>query len=239
MSDTHPGPRPPPSGISIIIVGAGFAGLTAAIEADRKGHTVTLLEKSSLIQPLGDIISFGQNSSRFFSKWPGVLEALDPIIHKSSEFHFHDWTGKFVTTQSFVAEHAAWGPRVNGHRGEIHQILFNYAQTSCPNLKIHLSQTVTEYFETPTHAGVTTSSGDIFTADLVLAAEGVRSKARSQILGFDDHSRPTPSGYAVFRAWFPSSPFNIEIVRSPSPAGCVEAADPAANSKILRDEKSL
>ena len=37
----------PPSGIKVIIVGAGFAGLCAAIECNRKGHSVILLEKVS------------------------------------------------------------------------------------------------------------------------------------------------------------------------------------------------
>ncbi|KAK4162419.1 hypothetical protein QBC43DRAFT_321899 [Cladorrhinum sp. PSN259] len=198
--------RRPSSGISVIIVGAGFAGLTAAIELDRKGHTVLLLEKSpSLSHTLGDIISFGQNSSRFFAKWPRVSSQLEPIIHKSEHFKFHDWTGKFVTTQSFVEEHKAWGTRVNGHRGEIHQILFQYASQQ-KNISILLNQSVTSYteFSSPSSATVHTSSGHRFTADLVLAAEGIRSPARSTILGHPD--LPIPSGYAVYRAWFPSSP---------------------------------
>ncbi|KAK5659242.1 hypothetical protein OQA88_1334 [Cercophora sp. LCS_1] len=193
-------PRLPPSGISVLIVGAGFAGLTAAIECDRKGHHVTLLDKSPTLQPLGDIISFGQNSSRFFDKWPGVREQLDPIIHRSEVFHFHDWTGRYVTTQSFAEEHRAWGPRVNGHRGEIHQILYKHALAR--GIDIRLDHTVTNYFETATEAGVETSTGARFTADLVLAAEGVRSRGRKLVLGFEDH--PQPSGYAVFRTWYPS-----------------------------------
>jgi len=62
-------PRLPPSGIKVIVVGAGFAGLSAAIECDRKGHTVTLLEKVSDIAEItriGDIISFDPNGSRAF-----------------------------------------------------------------------------------------------------------------------------------------------------------------------------
>ncbi len=50
---------------------------------------------------LGDIISFGQNSSRIFARWPGVFEQFDPIIHKSGEVNFFDWNGKYVTTQSW------------------------------------------------------------------------------------------------------------------------------------------
>jgi len=60
----------PPTGIKMIIVGAGFGGLTAAVEAHLKGHQVVVLEKTSFEQ-LGDIISI--------SKWlPDRRPALPP-----------------------------------------------------------------------------------------------------------------------------------------------------------------
>ncbi|KAJ4396736.1 hypothetical protein N0V93_000957 [Gnomoniopsis smithogilvyi] len=189
-------PRLPPSGIKVIIVGAGFAGLTAAIECDRKGHDVILLEKVSNLKPLGDIISFGQNASRIFAKWPGVMEQFEPIIHKANAFHYHDWEGKYATTQSFSDEED-WGRRVNGHRAELHRILFEHAQER--GIAIRLGQKVTNYFEDQNEAGVV-SNGDKYTADVVLAAEGVKSAGRKIVLGFDD--QPKPSGYAVYRAWF-------------------------------------
>lgn len=36
----------PPTGIKVIVVGSGFAGLACAIESQRKGHKVILVEKS-------------------------------------------------------------------------------------------------------------------------------------------------------------------------------------------------
>jgi len=41
------------SGIDIIIVGTGFAGLTAALECTRKGHNVRLLERHSTTNMAG------------------------------------------------------------------------------------------------------------------------------------------------------------------------------------------
>lgn len=38
-----------------------------------------------------------------------------------------------------------------------------------------------------------------FSADFVIGADGVRSKARELVLGYDD--KPKSSGYAVFRSW--------------------------------------
>lgn len=45
----------PPSGIDVLIVGTGLAGLTAAIECVRKGHKVQVLERDSAINTAGTL----------------------------------------------------------------------------------------------------------------------------------------------------------------------------------------
>jgi len=44
------------SGIDIIIVGTGFAGLTAALECTRKGHNARLLERHSTTNMAGEFL---------------------------------------------------------------------------------------------------------------------------------------------------------------------------------------
>jgi monoamine oxidase len=48
----------PPTGISVIIVGAGFAGLSLAIECVRNGHQVQVFEQAKEYAMLG-ILSIG------------------------------------------------------------------------------------------------------------------------------------------------------------------------------------
>ena len=43
----------PDSGVDVLIVGAGLAGLTAAIECVRKGHRVRVLERGAEINTMG------------------------------------------------------------------------------------------------------------------------------------------------------------------------------------------
>lgn len=43
----------PDSGLDVLIVGAGLAGLTAAIECVRKGHRVRVLERGADINTMG------------------------------------------------------------------------------------------------------------------------------------------------------------------------------------------
>lgn len=169
-----------PSGIRVLIVGAGFAGLTAAIECKRKGHDPLVLESVSELKILGDIISFGSNAGRIFKRWPGVEAKLDPICHTSKSLKYFDWQGNFIYEQVWGSEEENFGKRFNGHRGEIHMILHEHALSQ--GIEIRLGQKVTEYFQTESAAGVIVN-GERLEADVILAADGVRSKARKPVLG--------------------------------------------------------
>jgi 2-polyprenyl-6-methoxyphenol hydroxylase-like FAD-dependent oxidoreductase len=192
-------PHHPPTGITVIIVGAGFAGLALAIECVRKGHSPIILEKAASIDEIsrfGDIISFDPNGARHFSRWPGVLEAMQKVARQTTWLDLYSWKGEFLTRQSFEGE-KSWGPRINGHRGELYGIIHAYAVER--SVDIRLGQRVTDYFEDDEKAGVVVN-GEEMVADVIVAAEGVRSRGRKIVLGFDD--KPKSSGYAVYRSWF-------------------------------------
>lgn len=192
-------PRGSPTGVTVIIVGAGFAGIAAAIECDRKGHKPIILEKASAIEEItryGDIISFDPNGARNFERWPGVIEAMQKVARQTSWLDLYSWKGDFVTRQSFEGE-KKWGPRINGHRGELYSIIHKHALDR--GIEIRLGQRVTDYMEDDERAGVTVNGQEMH-ADVVIAAEGVRSRGRKIVLGYED--KPKSSGYAVYRSWF-------------------------------------
>ncbi|KAF2864790.1 hypothetical protein BDV95DRAFT_588480 [Massariosphaeria phaeospora] len=192
-------PRSAPSGVDVIIVGAGFAGVSAAIECDRKGHNVTLLEKAPDVDEIakfGDIISFDPNGAKNFERWPGVIEAMLKVARKTTWLDLYHWKGEFVTRQSFAGE-KKWGHRINGHRGDLYRIIYQHAKDW--GIDMRFGQRITDYYEDNDKAGVIVN-GEKMVADVVIAAEGVRSRGRKIVLGFDD--KPKSSGYAVYRAWF-------------------------------------
>ncbi|KAI0012526.1 hypothetical protein F4779DRAFT_38890 [Xylariaceae sp. FL0662B] len=199
---------PPQTGIRVLVVGAGFAGLTAAIECHRKGHSVTVVEKFPELKTLGDIISFGPNSSRLFLRWPGVAEQLEALSIRTDSLTLRSWQGEELYTQRWTEEQEAWGVRFDGHRGEFHEVVWNHA-TRDLGIPIRTGARVDDYFEDEGGAGVVLAGGERLTADVVLAAEGVRSRGRRIVLGFDD--APKPSGYAVYRSWFSAA----EIAKDP------------------------
>ncbi|KAJ5752165.1 hypothetical protein N7520_009082 [Penicillium odoratum] len=200
-----------PTGIKVVIVGAGFGGLTAAIESHRQGHTVEIYESFPELKALGDIISFGPNAGRIFRRWSNgvIADRLRPlsIDLKNEGFKIHKWTGELMHTQP-RRDYDPEAPVINGHRGELHTVIFNYAKDDL-GIPIHLGQRAVEYFENENHAGIVLENGNKVTADLVIGADGVRSKARELVLGYVDN--PKSSGYAIFRAWFS----NEDMMRDP------------------------
>ncbi|KAJ5117139.1 hypothetical protein N7448_004085 [Penicillium atrosanguineum] len=200
-----------PTGIEVVVVGAGFGGLTAAIECHRQGHSVEIYESFPELKSLGDIISFGPNAGRIFRRWSdgAIAERLRPlsINLENHGFKIHKWTGELVHTQP-TPKYDPTSPAFNGHRGELHTIIFNYAKDEL-GIPIHLGQRVIEYFEDEDQAEIVLESGQRVTADMVVGADGVRSKARQLVLGYND--KPKSSGYAVFRAWFS----NKDMIRDP------------------------
>lgn len=173
-------PRNPPTGIKVIIVGAGYAGLTAAIECDRKGHTPIVLESFPSLKILGDIISFGANSGKIFERWPGVPEALKPICHDSEGLLYKSYEdGEDLLFQRW-SEEVQYGTHYNGHRGEIHEIVFKHAIAR--GIEVRLGAKVVDYFESEEEAGVVLEDGSKVVGDVVLAADGVRSNGRKLVL---------------------------------------------------------
>ncbi|KAK8080888.1 hypothetical protein PG997_008706 [Apiospora hydei] len=179
----------PKTGIKVVVVGAGFGGLGAAIECHRNGHDVEIYEQFDELKSLGDIISFGPNAGRIFHRWGIDLRAYGFNIHKYD-------TGEIVINQR-TPEYDRTAPNFNGHRGELHAVVYEHATVEL-GIPIHLGNKIRTYFEEEGKAGIILENGE--KGDVVLAADGVRSKARKSVLGYED--KPKSSGYAVWRSWF-------------------------------------
>ena len=209
------GTSPEKTGIKVIVVGAGFGGLTAAIECHRQGHDVEIYESFPVLKSLGDIISFGPNAGRIFRRWghdgsvAKKMRALS-IDLQHYGFNIHKYTGELVVNQKSPPTDES-APVFNGHRGELHEVVFSYAKDEC-GIPINLGRRVQEYFEDEHQAGIVLENGDKVVGDLVIGSDGVRSKARELVLGYVD--KPKSSGYAIFRAWFP----NTDMITDPKTA---------------------
>ncbi|CAI4215790.1 unnamed protein product [Parascedosporium putredinis] len=205
--------------ISVIVVGAGFGGLTTAIECKRQGLSVAIYEAFAELKPLGDVISFGANAGKILRRWKTtaaddderVSNLFDPhsIKLERNGFNLHRSNGQLVFNQRMPPKDPE-APMFTGHRADFHQIVFQYALDM--GIPIHLGQRCQQYFESKHAAGILLESGDKLTADVVIAADGFHSKARDFVLG--RHLQPTASGHKCFRSWFTGE----EIMEDPETA---------------------
>jgi len=192
--------RQPSTGIKVVIVGAGFGGLTAAIECHLAGHDVVLLEAVPELKPYGDIISFGTNAGRIFGHWSKgyMLKQFLGKLHYYHHFDIRKYNGTKIVKQSPPPK-IVDAPTINGHRGELHMTVYHYAKDVL-GIDIRTNAKAVNYFEDEKGASVELANGERVYGDVVIGSDGVRSKARELVLGYFD--KPHSSGYAVFRAWF-------------------------------------
>ncbi|EFQ99848.1 FAD binding domain-containing protein [Nannizzia gypsea CBS 118893] len=191
---------PNSSGIKVIVVGLGVAGLTAAVECHRKGHTVIAFERVKEMKPLGDGIGIACNAARVISKWGGgsvhkTLESFTSVMNPTS---IYDETGTLKTKASISGYGKGEGYLL--HRGDLAMTLFDHVKSL--GIDVRMGVSIAEYWETDTAAGVIVD-GERIEADCVIAADGVHSKARAPITGQTPLVRA--SGRAIYRAWFESS----------------------------------
>ncbi|KAK7222835.1 hypothetical protein V2G26_010838 [Clonostachys chloroleuca] len=201
--------------LSVIIVGAGFGGLAAAIECVNRGMKVTIIEKYADSNSQGDILDIFPNGGRVIKAWNEgkVGEEIHASgCNKIYDMEIHKYDGKFISTVPWAINETERNLTYAGHRGKLHSIILDYAKTLVPDLRIGVG--VIAYLENDKKAGVTLSTGETLWADCVIAADGPRSIAREQVLGlFNEDETNTDSKWAVFRTFFKTDEASRAILK--------------------------
>jgi 2-polyprenyl-6-methoxyphenol hydroxylase-like FAD-dependent oxidoreductase len=88
-------------------------------------------------------------------------------------------------------------PLYDCHRADMHRLLFETAARM--GAVLHLGARVEDYKEDDTGAEITVN-GETWRGDVVIGADGVKSRARIPVIGYED--KALASGYALYRAFF-------------------------------------
>ncbi|KAI0836664.1 hypothetical protein F5Y06DRAFT_305123 [Hypoxylon sp. FL0890] len=181
------------SGVTVIVVGLGLAGLTTAIECHQKGHSVIALERSKELDYYDDTVMIDNNAGLIISKWGNgaVGEALKAWQFNNTQASVYDTTGKLVQAIEIRK------PSSNKYlilRRELAKIF--YDQAKALGIDIRFGTEISDYWEENDHAGVS-ANGQKLQADCIVWADGVNSKGRAAIVGPD--IKPTQSGYSHLR----------------------------------------
>jgi hypothetical protein len=108
-----------------------------------------------------------------------------------------------VLGDSRPPEGFAWSkdaPLYDCHRADMHRLLFETA--SKMGAELHLGSRVEDYREDDDGAEITLN-GKTWRGDVVIGADGVKSRARVAVIGYKD--KTLASGYAIYRAFFDAS----------------------------------
>lgn len=82
-------------------------------------------------------------------------------------------------------------------RADYQQLLYRLVK---PWIKVHWNSRVT--FADPTHISITLQNGETLVADMIIGADGIKSKLRETVAGCT--GRPVPTGDAAYRAVIPT-----------------------------------
>ncbi|KAI1393124.1 FAD/NAD(P)-binding domain-containing protein [Hypoxylon trugodes] len=206
-ADCKPVGSYPPSGIDVLIVGTGLAGLTASIECVRKGHNVRIIERHQDINTAGDMYFMGHSATKFFRHWPELSREYEMISMNNAWIETFKHSGERVIAPLKVSDRLRQAgmdpntpPGAFQMRPLIYRMYLNEVQRQ--GIKIQFDQRVVDYYEDEERqkAGVVTDKGVRFEADVVIAADGVGSKGQKLVGG---QVKAISAGRAMWRAAFP------------------------------------
>ncbi|MEV2234834.1 FAD-dependent monooxygenase [Streptomyces phaeochromogenes] len=182
-----------------VVVGAGIGGLAATLSLCRAGHEVTLVEQAARFTEIGAGIQLAPNATRLLRRL-GLLDAVAAQAARPSHVSFRTWSdGAEICRYALgrAAEEAFGAPYLLLHRADLHQAL----AAAVPPSSVRLNTVVVGIDQDDESASVTTASGERLRADLVVAADGIRSAARQWLFGAD---KAVFSGTAAYRALLPA-----------------------------------
>ncbi|KAJ5757270.1 uncharacterized protein N7511_007452 [Penicillium nucicola] len=178
--------------LDVVVVGAGIAGLSAAISLGKQGHRVVVLEKSAFLREAGAAIHLPPNCTAAL-RWMGIdpLDFGGTLIH---EVHRYGYKGDLKYKGEFAHVRHLWQAEFYlVHRVDLHNHLKKRALETAT---LHTQCKITNVDLEGVCPSVTLEDGRIFKADLLLGADGIHSQLRQSV------APGAPSPYAVGKSCF-------------------------------------
>ncbi|WPB01519.1 uncharacterized protein RHO25_006145 [Cercospora beticola] len=170
----------------VLIVGAGIAGLCIAIGLRKQGHHVVLLESAHQLSPVGAGIHVPPNATLVLEHW-NLLDRFKHVAIAPAGFIFRRYKNSSILAQPSrpaPSDDAPTTPYWSMKRSDYQQGL--YEATLEVGVEIFLGKRVATMDQD--NASVTTTDGETWTGNLVIVADGIKSRLRQQIIDEQDVS---------------------------------------------------
>jgi salicylate hydroxylase len=185
--------------IAAAVVGAGIGGLAAAVALARKDVRVQVLERAPELTTVGASLAVDPNAMRVLGK----IDLLDPLravgVRVDAVEHVRWDTGAVLlrTPLGAEGEEHFGAPALDFLRSDLLRVL---AQ-ALPSGAITFRAEVHAVEQDAQGVDLLIADGRRVRADLVVAADGINSRIRRQLVGEDD--TPVFSGTVVYRGLVP------------------------------------
>lgn len=169
---------------TVIISGAGIAGLATALALRQRGVAVTVLEQATQLREVGAGLQIAPNGSRVLQAL-GLSEAVEAVACEAAAKEVRLWnTGRRWPLFDLGADaRARFGaPYWMLHRGDLHQVLRAAFEAAAPGALL-TGVRVVRGETRGDRVRVTAADGRLFEADVMVAADGVHSAQRRDAFG--------------------------------------------------------
>ncbi|WEG09033.1 FAD-dependent monooxygenase [Microbacterium horticulturae] len=178
--------------LDIAVVGAGYAGAATAKALSRLGATVNVYEKAREIHEVGAGIGLRPSSLDAFRTW-GMLDAIEAVTSPSESFEILTATGERIAEEEWPEKDVFGLTTRFVHRGDFIDALIGVL----PEGMVHTAHRLVRIDDAGERPVLTFDDGSTVTADLVVGADGIRSRVRREL--FSD-AEPVYAGEHAYRA---------------------------------------
>lgn len=164
--------------LKIAIVGAGYGGASAAKALSQLGADVTVYEQACEIREVGAGIGLRPSSMDMFRRW-GIFDEIAAVTSPSDYFEILTATGEPIMREPWpgMDDYEVRTHTHLVHRNDFIQALVGTLPAGMVRLG-HTLESVTDHGE---RASLTFTNGTTVEADLVVAADGIKSTIRRQL----------------------------------------------------------
>jgi salicylate hydroxylase len=189
----------------IVIVGGGIAGMAAAIALRGPNRQVTILEQSRFSTEIGATISLQPNATRILQQTWGLTDVLEKASGMvDCGFRVYNIDGDRVNEISLRNKTKYGADRIMWHRQDLHDFLKATATATEGKGAAATLRTSSRVVRCdPSDGTIVLEDGEELKADLIVAADGIHSNLRTDVVGKEVTAKPT--GLSAYRLMLSSS----------------------------------